>query len=409
MLRKCEELHEFERSSALAIWHEDLGAAVKNLERGSLYYRDHGEKAYAEIMELVALAIAGFRGEDNGPSADIWRRTCSRLLEKSELSAVSSSKRPAYVKAALEFLMAVGSESCHLKILERKDLSLCDRVGFACRFLSIEDAVSFMRRSLADCKKTGNIEAITISGLGKEGIRAIQSYVDRTADAQTAALITSRVILPSDWIRERQICGEWLSSYRMLLNRWQLWQVRATFDVDRADYLRKVKSRLMENSTKSQNKGGRRPLSTTRRNARQLDPDIQASVPAQMDARCNYCSSSLSLSKQKDTHSKTWLSKMKPVLPCCAQCRKPLPRCSVCSLSLGTLNPYAELGKERPSSPGKASAALGNVAFAEWFTWCLSCRHGGHAQHMIEWFGKHQVCPVSGCDCRCQFNGKTNF
>ena len=25
--------------------------------------------------------------------------------------------------------------------------------------------------------------------------------------------------------------------------------------------------------------------------------------------------------------------------------------------------------------------------FGHWFTWCQSCRHGGHANHMAEWFG----------------------
>ena len=24
--------------------------------------------------------------------------------------------------------------------------------------------------------------------------------------------------------------------------------------------------------------------------------------------------------------------------------------------------------------------------FEQWFTWCQSCRHGGHAQHMVDWF-----------------------
>lgn len=24
--------------------------------------------------------------------------------------------------------------------------------------------------------------------------------------------------------------------------------------------------------------------------------------------------------------------------------------------------------------------------FSHWFTWCQSCRHGGHASHMIHWF-----------------------
>lgn len=38
---------------------------------------------------------------------------------------------------------------------------------------------------------------------------------------------------------------------------------------------------------------------------------------------------------------------------------------------------------------------------------CQTCRHGGHAVHILEWFlnedGKrtHDVCPVVDCNCRC--------
>jgi len=35
---------------------------------------------------------------------------------------------------------------------------------------------------------------------------------------------------------------------------------------------------------------------------------------------------------------------------------------------------------------------------------CSSCMHGGHAEHMREWFAKYDVCP-SGCGCKCSFMG----
>ena len=36
-----------------------------------------------------------------------------------------------------------------------------------------------------------------------------------------------------------------------------------------------------------------------------------------------------------------------------------------------------------------------------WFTWCQTCRHGGHAKHILEWFEEHTECPVNNCDCNC--------
>ena len=120
--------------------------------------------------------------------------------------------------------------------------------------------------------------------------------------------------------------------------------------------------------------------------------------------RCNYCNSSLGL-KNQDGAPNQWLSKMKPVLSCCPTCRKPLPRCSICMLSLGVLNPFVELTKDR--SKNAESQSHGSLPFAEWFTWCMRCKHGGHAHHLVGWFSKHSVCPVSDCDCPCQFDGSS--
>ena len=33
-------------------------------------------------------------------------------------------------------------------------------------------------------------------------------------------------------------------------------------------------------------------------------------------------------------------------------------------------------------------------------TYCTTCGHGGHYDHMIDWFRKHDDCP-SACGCRC--------
>lgn len=39
---------------------------------------------------------------------------------------------------------------------------------------------------------------------------------------------------------------------------------------------------------------------------------------------------------------------------------------------------------------------------------CQTCRHGGHASHILEWFfggeegvGAHDLCPVADCNCHC--------
>lgn len=76
----------------------------------------------------------------------------------------------------------------------------------------------------------------------------------------------------------------------------------------------------------------------------------------------------------------------------CPNCRKPLPRCAICLVHMGTPS-GARLG--RLPQDEKLSE------FNSWFTWCQSCRHGGHVSHMTQWFREHLECPVTACNCRC--------
>ena len=178
-----------------------------------------------------------------------------------------------------------------------------------------------------------------ITGLDKRAVGIIQSYVDRNSDVQTAALITSRVIIPTEWGAERRICNEWLEIYRDLLNNLQMWHSRAAFDVGRNEIARRLAS-------------GRRPVSSKK--TQRPENDTASNFPPQLWARCNYCNSSLPLSKlrrQEGIVANSWLSRQKPVLTCCPTCKKPLPRCSICLLSLGCLNPYMELQRERNQYP----------------------------------------------------------
>jgi len=418
VMAECEALGEYERSAALAVWHEDMGAAVEALQRASeaiqLQARERGNRSplsvspqYAETLSLISMCIAGYGGKTESQRS-VWTRACASLLQRDDMSLTraKNSTRVAYLRAVLEFLMNAGTNESLLKVLENSALSLCDRVAFACRFLHKKELTTYLLRCVEICQQQGDLEGLAITGLSKPGIKILQSFVDHYTDVQTAALVVSRVILPSDWASERKICFEWVESYRSLLNFWQMWQSRAMFDVDRADLLRRVKAR-------SGGAGYQRriPNPRNRQSPRPPDPDIMPRVPAQLEARCNYCNSPLSLKRQEGTTNQ-WLSKMQPLLNCCPQCRKPLPRCSVCLLSMGSLNPYMELTRARqgPRGIGKNISSpddltsLSSMNFAEWYTWCMRCRHGGHAHHMIGWFSSHKKCPVSGCDCECEFD-----
>lgn len=385
VMAECEALGEFERSAALAVWHGDIRAAVEALQRASEEIRAAvrerknplagAAQQYAETLDLVAMCVAGFGGKTTSQLA-VWRNACANLLRRSDLSGMKAKEsRIAYLRGLCQFLLNVGTDESYVEVLDNMNLSMSDRAAFACLFLERKELKAYLIRCVERCKRSGSVEGLVIAGLSKSGIDMLQSFVDRCSDVQTAALVVSRVVLPADWAVERRCCIEWVESYRSLLNIWQLWQTRAMFDVDRAEVLRRFKAR----SNPGGNYQRRLPNPRVRLSPKPLDPDIMPSIPAQLEVRCNYCSSPLSLKRNEGTTNQ-WLSKMQPMLNCCPQCRKPLPRCSICMLSMGAMNPYMELTRDRsrPGPRGSSSkllpddlSSLSSMNFAEWYTWCM--------------------------------------
>ena len=106
------------------------------------------------------------------------------------------------------------------------------------------------------------------------------------------------------------------------------------------------------------------------------------------------------------------------------RCKKPLPRCAVCQQYMGCPDPdptptsldsvgghlpavacqqraKSEAAKKAPSMPSAEVWHAASSNFSHWMVWCQSCRHGGHAAHLHEWFEHHTECPVAGCGCKC--------
>ena len=456
-LSDCESKGNFERSAALAVWHGDLGAAVSALQRGAdgirLNLTEDKERGkpyeqtglasaqYAETLQLVAMCISGFRatGNELGVSSTVWHQSCEGLLQQRQdlLNEKKKSGSVSYLRAACFFLLSLGRADGFDKVLEDDTLSLSDRVAFACMFLARNDLKHYLGSCISNCEETGTLEGILITGLDRRGIRLLQCYVDAYSDVQTAALVSSRVLLPADWLKEIGMCSEWLDAYRDLLNTLSMWLCRAMFDVGRADLLRTLKERQADDlvlpttpATRVAPQGRRGYMTASQGRTRQTGsgvPNIKpetgteiiAHHPPQLFARCNYCNTPLPLSRlrRQEGIANSWLSRQNPILSCCPQCRKPLPRCAICLLPMGCLNPYMELKRERNrvSRVGQNQVGmddlsdLSNIPFAEWFTWCMRCKHGGHAHHLVGWFAKHDTCPVSGCDCQCQFDGVKNL
>ncbi|TMW60229.1 hypothetical protein Poli38472_000271 [Pythium oligandrum] len=323
---------------------------------------------------------------------------------------------------AAKFGGLYGSSGVYSAILNDSTLLLSDRLAFASRFLPQDELRTFVAQCEEECEQQGRVDGLLITGCTADGIRLLQQYLDKTGDIQTLALLAAR--LPAAHVAQSTSLSRWITIYQDLLNQWQLFHERARFDVGRSQ---------LEDVLNSFASFARDP------DAQDLPAELASpaslTVPPQLYVRCNYCNNSLSLAhllRLGGSHS-SWLNRAKPKLTCCPSCRKPLPQCALCLLPLGALNPYLELAHRRSKqtaetvsaivsiagSGGDASgtllddpssskleneslAQLSSIPFVEWFTWCQSCKHGGHAHHIADWFATHRVCPVTDCSCQCQ-------
>lgn len=228
----------------------------------------------------------------------------------------------------------------------------------------------------------GDLDGLLLTGVSDEGLSLLQRFVDKSGDVQSAALAVSVAAAAAgsaSSISTDERFIRWCEAYRSLLDQWTLWHQRSEFDVHR---------NLLEQS--------------------------ENIVKEQVHLICNFCSKAVTASpsiapKGSSSTSRNGASRSaenlnsatagRPCITSCSNCRKPLPRCALCQVNIGTAFPSCTPTFDVGADP--SSARLRNSELRSWFTWCQSCRHGGHAEHVAEWFSLHKECPVTQCDCFC--------
>eukprot|EP00300_Choanocystis_sp_HF-7_P027442 c32551_g1_i1.p1 GENE.c32551_g1_i1~~c32551_g1_i1.p1 ORF type:complete len:792 (+),score=109.86 c32551_g1_i1:103-2478(+) len=336
---------KFDKAAALALFHLDLRRAIMALNK---QVGDKGEIPYE------ALALAGF--QDGGSS--VW----------AEMARSLQSKFPnPYVRAMFAFLSSNGDG--FRGVFEETGMSLTDRIAFACRFLPDDQLVALLQKTARDLVSRGELEGVLLTGLSPLGIELFTAYIDRTSDVQTGALAMSLVV-PREF--ESEVVAQWIEIYSELLDRWQLWHQRAQMDV-----------------------------------ARLAGTEPKGSLAAQVHARCNFCDKSLAHTMINSSKLRQWQAgqagptgRLRPRATACPNCTKPLPKCALCLLPLEVVATASMVGADA-ARRSLTKLQAGSSVFDQWFTWCQTCRHGGHAAHMDEWFMSHSQCPVSECECHC--------
>jgi hypothetical protein len=74
----------------------------------------------------------------------------------------------------------------------------------------------------------------------------------------------------------------------------------------------------------------------------------------------------------------------------CPNCQSPLPRCALCLAHLGTASAKVPIrktsSKQLTSNSSYVVTGQSVNSFSYWFSWCPTCNHGGHSNHISDWF-----------------------
>ncbi|KAF8211587.1 hypothetical protein K438DRAFT_1807564 [Mycena galopus ATCC 62051] len=249
------------------------------------------------------------------------------------------------------------------EVLDEETLPFSERLAIAFQFLEDKALSSYLHRCVQNSSHRGDIDGLLVTGLTKRGMDILQGHVNRSGDVQTAAILSSYTC-PFKFTDPR--AERWVEAYRDLLDGFKLHHHRVRFDIERGG--------LWQDAVQY---GDRNPVQW---------------APSQILIRCNYCN------KPVTNTSASAASKHRPTTTC-ANCSRALPRCSVCLMTLSIV-PDAARDVELTYSPAKDTIDDAIVI-------CQTCRHGGHASHILEWFfgddgvRSHGLCAVANCNCRC--------
>lgn len=138
----------------------------------------------------------------------------------------------------------------------------------------------------------------------------------------------------------------WIENYRNLLDAWRFWHKRAEFDIHRSKLdpsskpLAQARTHIFLSSFFKAVISAL-CLSICRRPIRR--PAFFFFTPVQVFVSCNFCGKSISFSCSAMPHQGRGFSQYgvsgsptKSKVTSCPGCRKPLPRCALCLMNMGT-------------------------------------------------------------------------
>ncbi|ORX34788.1 hypothetical protein BD324DRAFT_593880 [Kockovaella imperatae] len=309
---------------------------------------------------LLGTTLAGFL--QNTQST----RGTSSFFEEHWQTLVARVDDP-YMRAVLSKVAGEGWDS----VMEEEAMPLLDRLAIAVHNVNDQELGDFLsnrysRFSRSTLPNLSNFLALL--GFTSPSIQGFQRYLERTGDLQTVALLS--VFFPQSRLsqREQETIRHWTEAYRSLLDSWGMWGERIDLDTRRME----IGKMLGEDRVAEEDLGSGKGI-------------------------CPVCSNALSKAHEEHLQGAT-KNRVPPKQrqANCTYCGQALPRCVIClrhveSMHRDDWDEWVDIGDTIDQA----------------YVCCLTCRHGGHANHILPWFegeqgeGGNSVCPVSGCDCHC--------
>lgn len=352
-LYELQAAGQYERAAAVALFNSKIREAIEILSSQKANKSTGGK---GTTLNVVAMALSGYTEDKK----TLWRDMCRSLCGQME--------NP-YLRSAFAFLT---TESDHFEsILAEKGIEIEDRVAFACKYLPDNKLNQFLETLSTKLSNAGDLDGILLTGISSDGINLLEKYVNQTTDVQTASLVIVNCVprISSEVSKDARVLS-WIENYRNLLDMWRLWHQRSLFDI----------------------------------HYNQKDPSQKPTQ--QVFVSCNFCGNSiltnmLSTGTRPRKLAQYCNPSNRTKITACPGCRKPLPRCALCLVHMGTPSSLSQKQSNQDPSTEKPANVRGVNPFNNWFTWCQSCRHGGHSNHVVDWFKEHVDCPVTGCGCHC--------
>ena len=264
-------------------------------------------------------------------------------------------------------------------IVETTELALRDRVAVALRYLDDRSLGNFLTATTAAVIDEGDLEGIILTGLSNSAVPLLQNYIAKTGDLQTAVLALSPA---SARFAGDTIYDYWKETYFMYLQSWRCF-------IERTRFITHMNRR------------------TTPRPSRELPSMLPVTI------RCLHCQAPLtqnptetdSRRRRDGSFGSTGASASQGMVGVtCSICARPMPRCGICMLWLGTPDPARLPAVVRTSGSTESVTHKRDDRrdpLETQIMWCMKCLHGFHGHHAKEWFARHRICAVPDCECVC--------